>query len=125
MIHHLSGCEVYVDQDNNLECCDPEDTLKCEAAHKLSLFAIPKSCFGDERCKCGGGHISSNFREECVQLFRGAPPVKQEAERSESTTEGPSATYNTTGTPFITEIQTITQEDIIVTTNSPQNTEDL
>ena len=125
MIHHLSGCEVYVDQDNNLECCDPEDTLKCEAAHMLSptVHTVVNSCIGRDRYRCGGGYIWSKFREQCVQLFRGAAPVKQEADQPENTTEGPSETE--TETSSVTEIQTNTQDDIIVTTNSPQNIEDL
>ena len=93
MVGDLAGCEVYVDQDN-LKCCDQKDTLKCEAAHKannLTILSVANSCDGRDECKCGGGYIWSSFREQCIPLFKGAPPRIETdditTEVSEDTTE--------------------------------------
>ena len=82
------------EQEDNLKCCDQKDTLKCEAAHTanhLTILSVANSCDGRDDCKCGGGYIWSSFREQCIPLFKGAPPRIETdditTEVSEDTTE--------------------------------------
>ena len=122
MVGDLAGCEVYVDEEDNLKCCDQKDTLKCEAAHTanhLTILSVANSCDGRDDCKCGGGYIWSSFREQCVQLFKGAPP---RIETDDITTE---VSEDTTEVVIVTSTHTEVEEDSTETTTSPQVIENL
>jgi len=69
-------CEIFVNEETNLECCDARDTLKCEQAHILTTFKVVSSCNGKKSCRCSAGYTWSVFRDMCIPLFRGAPPRK-------------------------------------------------
>jgi len=139
VVGDLAGCEVYVDEEDNLKCCDQKDTLKCEAAHTanhLTLLSVANSCDGRDDCKCGGGYIWSSFREQCVQLFKGAPPRIETdditTEVSEDTTEVVIVTSthtevseDTTEVVIVTSTHTEVEEDSSETTTSPQVIENL
>ena len=139
MVGDLAGCEVYVDEEDNLKCCDQKDTLKCEAAHTanhLTILSVANSCDGRDDCKCGGGYIWSSFREQCVQLFKGAPPRIETdditTEVSEDTTEVVIVTSthtevseDTTEVVIVTSTHTEVEEDSTETTTSPQVIENL
>ena len=104
-------CEIYVNTDTNLECCDASGTLKCEQAHinGLTTFKVVSSCNGKISCRCSDGYIWSVFREMCVPLFRGAPPRKHidETVRVKTGEEG--------SDEIIDEGSTTTDADIITT----------
>ena len=107
---------MFVDLDDNLKCCDPDDTLKCEVDEEIQVQTVVKLCIGEDSCRCDDGYIWSQFRSKCVQLFRGARP-----NRIETTTVG--SGFND-GQTMNDEIVSLT-DDISTTIQSFQVTTDL
>eukprot|EP00092_Neocalanus_flemingeri_P045969 GFUD01051593.1.p1 GENE.GFUD01051593.1~~GFUD01051593.1.p1 ORF type:complete len:402 (-),score=77.03 GFUD01051593.1:88-1293(-) len=123
--HTLQACEVFVDSDNNLMCCDAENALKCEVGdiNQIQLFRVVKSCIGEDSCRCNDGYIWSEFRLQCVQLFRGARPTLATTNtepKAETTTAGITINDDTTTIDNISTLMddnSTTTQSLEVTTN--------